>query len=109
MPGTTRRTSVRRQDVGQERQDQDDTAGRESGAERSAREHQANANQVRHEPVPAGPRDDRDQDAVQRNAEFAAASAQEGREHGTADDAAFRDGEWHREADDDADGEAGSG
>ena len=95
--------------MGQEGKDQHDTAGREAEAERSAREHQANANQVRHETVPAGPRDDRDQDAVRRNAEFAAASAREGRGHGTADDAAFPEGEWDREADDDAGGETASG
>ena len=94
--------------MGQEHEEQHDSANREAEAERSAREHRANSNQLRHEPVPASPRDDRDQDAVRRNAEFAAASAREGREHGTADDAAFQDGKWHREADDDG-GDAASG
>jgi hypothetical protein len=85
--------------VGQEHNDQQDAGGRSAEAERSAREHQANANQLRHEPVPASPRDDRDQDAVRRNAEFAASSAREGREHGTADDAGFTDGEWRADTD----------
>jgi hypothetical protein len=93
--------------VGQERQDQQDSAGRSAAAEQTAREHQANANQVRDEPVPAGPQDDRGQDAVRRNEELAASSARQGRQPGTADDAGSRGGDGQRDGDDNDDESGG--
>jgi hypothetical protein len=95
--------------VAQEREDQQDTAGGGAAAEQTAREHQANANQVRHEPVPAGPQDDRDQDAVRRNEEFAASSAREGRLHGTASNAGAQDSEGPGDDSEDEAGEAARG
>ncbi len=89
--------------MAQERQDQQDSAGRGAAAEQAAREHRANANQVRDEPVPAGPQDDRGQDAVRRNEEFAAASARQGRQQGGASDAGSRAGDGQRDGDDNDD------
>lgn len=95
--------------MAQERQDQQDSADRGAAAEQTAREHQANANQVRDEPVPAGPQDDRGQDAVRQNEEFAATSARQGGQQGTADDAGSRVGDGQRDGDDNESGAAARG
>jgi hypothetical protein len=77
--------------MGQASTGQDGRDDRTAEAERTAREHEANVNQLRDEPMPAGHHDDRDQAAVTQNEEHAAASAPGGRR----DQTARQQTEWH--------------